>query len=144
MDKRITLMGSKIAKTGNEFIYCGVLEECSECRFKKICHDGLMVGKRYRIVSVRSAKHPCIVYGEGVKVIEVEYSNKFTILIESKKALEGLTLSHSDIQCNNILCKFYNLCHPEGIPEKYKIMELHEKIKCPKGNSLIKATVSPI
>ena len=145
MKKRITLIGSKIAKTGNEFIYYGILEDCESCRFKKICHDGLIVGKRYKILSVRSANHPCKVHESGVKVVEIEPSKDIVLIVESRKALEGLTLSHRDVQCNNMLCENYDLCHPEGINGKYRISKVYdEKIKCPKGYSLKKVEVSPI
>ncbi|WP_421077043.1 UPF0179 family protein [Methanothermococcus sp. Ax23] len=145
MKKRITLIGSKIAKTGNEFVYYGLLKECESCRFKKICHDGMVVGKRYKIVSVRSANHPCEIHESGVKVVEIEPAKDIVMLVESRKALDGLTLSHRDIQCNNILCENYMLCHPEGVYNKYKILKVFdEKIKCPKGYSLKKVTVSPI
>ncbi len=145
MKKRITLIGSNMAKTGNEFIYYGLVEDCESCRFKKICHEGLEIGKRYKIVSVRSANHPCKIHESGVKVVEIEPSKDIILLIESRKALEGLTLSHREIQCNNILCENYDLCHPEGINGKYRIAKIYdEKIKCPKGYSLKKVKVSPI
>ena len=67
--KKITLIGSELAKTGNEFIYLGLLEECESCRFKRICHNNLEIGTRYKIVSVRSANHPCTVHENGVKVV---------------------------------------------------------------------------
>ncbi|MDK2790268.1 MAG: uncharacterized protein PWP15_775 [Methanothermococcus sp.] len=142
--KKITLIGSELAKTGNEFIYVGLLEECESCRFKRICHNNLEEGKRYKIVSVRSANHPCDIHENGVKVVEVVPA-EFVIIIESKKALEGVTLSHSDIQCDNVLCENYLLCHPEGICEKYKVVSvLNEKIKCPKGISVKKVVISPL
>ncbi|HIQ32919.1 MAG TPA: UPF0179 family protein [Methanothermococcus okinawensis] len=144
MEKKVTLIGSRLAKTGNEFIYYGMLKECDSCRFKKICHEGMVVGRRYRILCVRSADHPCKVHEGGVKVVEIEESQEITMLIESRKALEGLTLSDS-INCNNIVCENYFLCNPEGLPEKYRIVKVFkEKISCPKGYSLRKVVVSPV
>ncbi|HIP16379.1 MAG TPA: UPF0179 family protein [Methanothermococcus okinawensis] len=144
MEKKITLIGSKLAKTGNEFIYCGMLKECENCKFKKICHEGMVVGRRYRIRSVRSTDHPCKIHECGVKVVEIEVSREIPMLIESRKALEGLTLSDS-IKCNNITCENYLLCNPEGLPEKFKIVKVFKnKITCPRGYSLRKVIVSPV
>jgi len=142
--KKITLIGSELAKTGNEFIYLGLLEECESCRFKRICHNNLEIGTRYKIVSVRSANHPCTVHENGVKVVEVAPA-EFTILIESKKALEGVTLTHNDVQCDKVCCKNYLSCHPEGISGKYKVSQISsEKVECPKGNSLKKVSIIPV
>lgn len=144
MEKRITLIGSRLAKTGNEFVYYGILKECESCKFKKICHEGMVVGRRYRILSVRSADHPCEIHEGGVKVVEIEVSQEIPMLIESRKALEGLTLS-SGIKCNNIICENYPLCNPEGITGKFKIVKVfRDKISCPKGLSLRKVIVSPL
>ncbi|MBW9222011.1 UPF0179 family protein [Methanothermococcus sp. SCGC AD-155-C09] len=145
MEKRITVLGSKLAKTGNEFIYCGILKECEFCKFKKICHEGMEVGKRYKIIGVRSTDHPCVIHEEGVKVVEIKPSEEITLLIESKKALEGLTISCNESHCNNIFCENYILCNPEGLPKKYKIVKVfNDKINCPKGHSLKRVTISPV
>jgi len=144
MEKKITLIGSKLAKTGNEFIYYGMLKECESCKSKKICHEGMVVGRRYRILGVRSADHPCGVHEGGVKVVEIQLSQEIPMLIESRKALEGLTLSDS-IRCNNIVCENYFLCNPEGLTEKYRIIKVFkDKISCSKGYSLRKVIVSPV
>ncbi|MBA2861679.1 UPF0179 family protein [Methanococcus maripaludis] len=142
--KKITLIGSELAKTGNEFIYLGPLEECEPCRFKRICHNNLDVGTRYKIVSVRSANHPCTVHENGVKVVEVMPA-EFTIIIESKKALEGVTLTHVDVHCDRVCCENYLSCHPEGISGKYRVSSiLPEKVECKKGNSLKKISIVPV
>ena len=135
--KRITLMGSELSKSGSEFIYYGKVDICEDCRFNKVCHDGLIPNKRYKIVGVRSTNHPCKLFKNGVKVVEIVPSEEMVIGIESKKALEGMTITHSDIRCNNIFCENYNLCHPEGIGKKYQILEIKdEKINCLEGHSI--------
>lgn len=88
-ESKITLIGSKLAKTGGEFIYLGEIEECKNCKFKRLCHGNLEVGRKYKIVSVRSANHPCIVHEGGVKVVEVVLAD-LTIMIESKRHLKEL------------------------------------------------------
>ncbi|XRO75860.1 UPF0179 family protein [Methanocaldococcus sp. 28A] len=142
-ESKITLIGSKLAKTGGEFIYLGEIEECNNCKFKRLCHGNLEVGRKYKIISVRSANHPCIVHEGGVKVVEVILAD-LTIMIEAKKALEGVNINYEPITCENFNCEYYNFCNPEGIKagEKYKIKQiLNEKINCPKGKSLKKVVV---
>ncbi|EHP84887.1 UPF0179 family protein [Methanotorris formicicus] len=142
--KKITLIGSKLAKMGNEFVYMGILEECETCKFKRICHDNLEVGRRYKIVSVRSANHQCKIHEDGVKVVEVVPA-EFVIMVEAKKALEGVTLTHNPINCENVFCENYIYCNPEGIDEgdRYKILSvMNEKIKCEKGRSLRKVVIT--
>jgi len=142
--KNTTLIGTKLAKEGVEFIYCGPLPECIDCRFKKTCHNSLELGTRYVINSVRSNKYPCKIHSEGVKIVEIAPVNEMTITIPSKNALEGLTLSHDNKLCENILCKNYIMCNPDGIPNKYKIVKIINKINCPRGKSLTSAIVKPV
>ncbi|NPA62461.1 MAG: UPF0179 family protein [Methanococci archaeon] len=142
-ETKITLIGSKLAKTGGEFYYLGEIEECENCKFKRLCHGNLEIGRKYKIISVRSANHPCPVHEGGVKVVEVVLSD-ITIMIDTKKALEGVVLNHHPINCDNFECEYYTFCNPKGIKdgEKYKIKQvINEKINCPKGKSLKKAVV---
>ncbi|ACV25131.1 UPF0179 family protein [Methanocaldococcus fervens] len=142
-ESKITLIGSKLAKTGGEFVYLGEIEECKNCKFRRLCHGNLEVGRKYKIISVRSANHPCTVHEGGVKVVEVVLAD-LTIMIESKKALEGVILNHKPINCENFDCEYYNFCNPDGIMEgeKYKIKQvLNEKINCPNGKSLKKVVI---
>ncbi|WP_457612132.1 UPF0179 family protein, partial [Methanocaldococcus sp.] len=93
----ITLIGEKLAKVDEKFIYLGELEECKDCKFKKLCHS-LERGRVYKIKSVRSAVHDCKVHYNGVKLVEVELS-EIEACVDSKKALEGLSFSFSPIKC---------------------------------------------
>ena len=51
-DTIITLIGTKLAKVGNEFIFKGGAKECEPCRLNKTCL-GLNSGSRYRITALR-------------------------------------------------------------------------------------------
>ncbi|CAB3289097.1 conserved protein of unknown function [Methanocaldococcus lauensis] len=145
-ERKITLIGSRLAKTGKEFIYLGMIEECNNCKFKRLCHGNLEVGRLYKIISVRSANHPCPVHEDGVKVVEVVLAD-LTIMVESKKAIEGVILNYEPINCDNFDCVYYNFCKPEFIKEgeKFKIKNvINEKINCPNGKSLKKVVIELI
>ncbi|WP_423793259.1 UPF0179 family protein [Methanocaldococcus indicus] len=139
----ITLIGSKLAKTGEEFLYVGELDECEKCRFKKLCHGNLEKGRIYKIVSVRSSNHPCPIFDEGVKVVEVKLAN-LTIMVDAKKALEGMTLHFEPIKCDNYECPYYKYCSPSGIyeGEKFEIIKVfNEKINCKNNRTLKKVLI---
>ncbi|ENN96693.1 hypothetical protein J422_00941 [Methanocaldococcus villosus KIN24-T80] len=146
MDKKITLIGSKLANIGEEFVYLGEVEECKTCKFRKLCHNNLEVGRKYKIVSVRSAEYSCPIHEGGVKVVEVELAD-IILNIDAKKALEGVVLNYEPINCGNFNCKNYKFCHPEGIYEgdKFRIKNvLNEKINCENGKTLKKVIVELI
>ncbi len=146
MKNIITLIGSKLAKTGLEFLYVGEVEECNRCKFKNLCHGKLEKGRVYKIVSVRSSEHPCEIHNDGVKVVEVCYSN-IILCVDTRKAIEGVVLQYSPNRCTNFECENYIFCHPEGIKEgdKFKITKiLNEKVKCPKNNNFKKVVVEII
>ncbi|MBP2172354.1 UPF0179 family protein [Methanococcus voltae] len=141
---KITLIGNKLAVKDNEFVYMGPVAECDECKFKKMCHGNLEKGVKYKITEIRATTHPCSIHSEGVKVVEV-IPSELNINIESKKALEGLTISHKDVSCDNVLCENYLYCKPQIESGKYKILSvLNTKVKCPLGNSLKRVLIKPI
>jgi hypothetical protein len=53
---KVTLIGKELAKNGLEFIYEGMIDECTPCRLNKACNN-LLKGRRYRIVGVRPTGH---------------------------------------------------------------------------------------
>ncbi|ADG13716.1 Protein of unknown function UPF0179 [Methanocaldococcus infernus ME] len=134
----ITLIGSKLAKEGEKFIYLGELEECKDCKFKNLCHN-LEVGRIYKIKSVRSTNHRCKIHLGGVKAVEVEIS-EIEAIIESKKALEGLSFTYSPILCDNSDCENYKFCVPQGLVEgdKVRVEKVLERVECKNNLSLRK------
>lgn len=135
------MIGDMVAREGHEFVYCGPLTDCRECRLKTICFN-LDQGCRYRIIGVRDVKHDCLIHENGVRVVEVE-KIPVTCAIPSKYAIEGSTITHEPIKCNEIGCKNYHLCRPIGSTRnvKYRIVTTKGDIKCPKGDRLVKVVL---
>jgi len=134
----VTLIGEKIAKVGSEFIYCGPIPECRDCRLKNVCF-ALDEGRRYRITKVRDVKHECEVHEGGARVVEVE-KTETPYLIDARLALGGSTITYSLREaCNNIGCELFRTCYPAGLKEgeKMKIVSVGAEVQCPAGNKLV-------
>jgi len=67
----VTLIGKKLAKKGNEFVYFGIAKDCRGCKLKMVCSN-LKEGRRYRITNVRDKHHDCSLYEGGVVAVEIE------------------------------------------------------------------------
>jgi len=131
----VTLVGEKIAKKDNEFIYIGSLPECRGCKLKTVCFN-LDEGRRYKITNIRDIHHDCKIHEGGVRIVEVEKIH-IPACIESKNAVEGETISINP-DCKNIGCVFYKLCSPVGVEPgiKLKISKVKGDIKCPENKNL--------
>ncbi len=136
-DAVITLIGTKLAKVGNEFIFKGAAKECEACKLSKTCL-GLNIGSRYRIINLRNGKHECFVHDSGVCAVEV-IELPVTIALESRKAIKGSKIIYEQLPCNIADCESYVLCHPSALRHGDKIMVVDaegEVKECRKGYSL--------
>ncbi len=140
-DTIITLIGSRLAKEGLEFIFEGESAECSQCKLKNIC-TRLEKGRNYRIIKVRdSVLHDCQVHDVGVLPVEV---TKAPVLatVQSRKAVNSSKLLYESPKCNEVNCKLYQTCHPKSIRngDKCMIVEVLKSVEdeCKKGYSLKK------
>lgn len=138
MDKEetiITIVGSVYAQEGAEFVYAGKAPECESCKIVKVCHNAkLREGKRYRVVSVRKTKHDCAVHEGGAKAVEVE-ETIITAVIPTSQATRRTRITYTPV-CDDVFCKGYAFCHPDGLTEKgrYVVLEvLGRYSECPKG-----------
>ena len=131
----VTLIGEKIAKKGNEFIYMGALPECKDCKLKNVCFN-LEEGRRYKITNVRDVRHDCKIHEGGVRIVEVE-KTLVPAAAEAKNAVEGETISINP-DCKNIGCEFYKLCVPVGVKlgMKFRISKIKDDISCPEKKKL--------
>ncbi|NQE05000.1 hypothetical protein C5S32_03920 [ANME-1 cluster archaeon GoMg1] len=112
-ERRVTLVGAKLAKAGDEFIFLGLPEKCEECKLKKSCAN-LEVGRRYRIEHVRDEiKHDCYIHEDGVRVVEVT-EPPLKVAIDAKHAVKG-----AKIVFNPAVADYEesDLCHPTGLKE---------------------------
>lgn len=135
----VTLIGTKLAKVGNEFIFRGGAKECEVCKLSKTCL-GLNVGSKYRIVNIRnSGKHECAVHDSGVCAVEVVEA-PVRMAIESRKAIKGSKIVYEAMPCNVPECENLVLCRPSGLVkgDKFMVMNVEGEINepCKKGYSL--------
>jgi uncharacterized protein (UPF0179 family) len=134
----LTLVGVKQAKKGAKFVHIGHAEICEDCELYKVCIGNLEPKRIYEIIDVRNIEHPCKIHEDGVRVVEVEYSNIKGVL-EAKQAITGATITYSPIECDFYDCPHIDICKPSGLFEGDKciIEEVSEKIdECRAGKAL--------
>jgi uncharacterized protein (UPF0179 family) len=129
----VTLIGKRMARTGTEFVYVGVAQQCRGCRLKMVCSN-LKAGRRYRITSVRDKEHKCDLYEGGVVAVEIEKQPVETTI--KKDSAEGSSVTYKEVNCDLVGCQHYALCHPGVEEKKYNITQVLEEIECPKGYAL--------
>ncbi len=137
----ITLIGEHQAIEGMEFVYCGPLTECRECRLKAVCFN-LDVGGLYRIKKAREVHHDCRIHEEGVRVVEVD-KMPLRSAVPSKYAIEGSTITMEEMKCKNLGCVKYRICHPANVEKntKRRIIAVSEDISCPEGLKIVEVTL---
>ncbi|MPN25237.1 hypothetical protein SDC9_172644 [bioreactor metagenome] len=144
-DTKITLIGSRLAREGLEFIFKGEMPECKKCRLKNTCLN-LEPGRRYRVVRIKSKDiHECFLHDSGVVAVDVSRA-PITTSVESRKAVEGAKIMYEPAKCGKRECGEYGTCHPEGLlkGDKCKIVEVPESLdsKCEAGSSLKKVKLA--
>jgi len=141
---KVTLIGTVLAKQGVEFIYEGEAAECNSCKVKKACNN-LQIGRKYRIVSVRSTHHECMIHLNGATAVEVMEA-PVTALINADMAIVNSKIK-VDLSCNKSDCKSYPLCRPDGVVdgEKYIVTDVLGNASdiCPKGRALKLVDIKP-
>jgi len=142
---KVTLVGTVLAKPGVEFVYEGEVAECGTCKVKKACNN-LTKGHRYRIVTVRSTHHECIIHLNGATAVEV-IDAPATMLINADMAMMNSRVK-IEFSCNKTDCRSFSLCHPDGVVEgeKYIIADVVGNAPdiCDKGRALKMVEIKPI
>jgi hypothetical protein len=129
----VTLIGKKLAHKGAEFVYVGVPSRCRECRLKTVCSNP-KEGRRYRITKVRGKHHDCELHDEGVVPVEIEQLPIETTI--PSEGTKGTEVTYHEVECNNIGCERYDICHPGVTEKKYRILEVLDDVDCPEGYDL--------
>ncbi len=134
----ITLIGSKLASMGKEFIYRGQAGECEKCKLKNTCIN-LDMDKKYRIVGLRHGMElECQLHEGSVRAVEVTPC-PIIVAIEGRKAFVGSKMVYEEPECDKE-CEYYLTCHPQGLAkgEKYTIASIEGDgpSPCPKGLTL--------
>jgi uncharacterized protein (UPF0179 family) len=141
---KVTLVGTVLAKQGTEFIYEGEAAECDACKVKKACNN-LLIGRKYRIVSVRSTHHECMIHLNGATAVEVMEA-PITALINADMAIVNSKIK-IDLSCNKSDCRSYLLCRPDGVidGEKYIVTNVlgNNSDICTKGRALKLVDIKP-
>ncbi len=136
----ITLIGIKLAKPGEHFIYRGPQPECEKCKLKTVCLN-LDKNKKYQVVALRGGnEHECNLHEAGVRAVDV-IPCPIIVAIESRKAFNGSKLTYEEPKCEKT-CPTYELCHPLGLisGDKYTIAAVFDDAigTCEKGLTLKK------
>ena len=141
---KVTLVGTVLAKQGIEFIYEGEVAGCDTCKVKKACNN-LQTGRKYRIVSVRTTHHDCVVHLNGTTAVEVVEA-PITVLINADMAIVNSKIK-PDLSCTKSDCRSFPLCRPEGVVEgeKYVVAEVLGNASdiCEKGRFLKLVDIKP-
>ncbi len=130
IDTTITLIGSRLAKEGMDFIFEGESNECNKCKLKNTCLN-LEKGRRYKVVKIKTPSvHECFLHDGGVIAVEVVKSPVLAIL-DSRKAIKGAKISYEPPKCKEIPDNLYDLFFPQGLRtgDKCTITNIFENIE---------------
>ncbi|MFB6183528.1 MAG: UPF0179 family protein [Haloarculaceae archaeon] len=121
----VTLIGTRLAETGTEFVYQGEASACEGCPYRDQCLN-LTEGRKYRVTNVRenASTLECGVHDTGVTAVEVEPAPMLANVATksayagSKAALEG--------SCPYTGCPSHEYCEPDGVSfdREYRIDEV--------------------
>jgi uncharacterized protein (UPF0179 family) len=121
----LTLIGTRLATEGEEFVYRGETTACEGCPYRDQCLN-LVEGRRYRVTDIRenASTLDCGVHDDGVTAVEVEPAGmKANVL--SANAYSG---SKSELggDCPHTGCPSHEYCVPLGAEgdEEYRIAEV--------------------
>ncbi|WP_058366079.1 UPF0179 family protein [Haloparvum sedimenti] len=109
----ITLVGTRLADVGREFVYGGEAPGCEGCPYRSQCLN-LSEGTRYRITGVRDNAQTleCAVHDAGVRAVEVEPTS-VPANVPSREAYAGSKTSLAG-PCPHTECPSHQYCVPEG------------------------------
>ena len=122
---KVTLVGTRLADPGTEFVYQGEAAACEGCPYRDQCLN-LTVGQKYRVTSVRenASTLDCGVHDTGVTAVEVEPAPVLAN-VDSNGAYAGSNAT-LDGPCPYTGCPSHEYCEPAGasFDEEYQISEV--------------------
>lgn len=109
----VTLIGTRLADTGREFVYQGESPDCEGCPYRGQCLN-LSEGTRYRVTGIRENAQTldCAVHDAGVRAVEVEPA-PVPANVLSKQAYAGSRVSLAG-PCPHTECPSHGYCVPDG------------------------------
>jgi uncharacterized protein (UPF0179 family) len=121
----VTLIGTRLADVGTEFVYQGEADACEGCPYRDQCLN-LTEGQKYRVTSVRenASTLDCGVHDAGVTAVEVEPAPVLAN-VDSNSAYAGSKASLEG-PCPYTGCPSHEFCEPVGteFDEEYRIDEV--------------------
>lgn len=144
---QVSLVGTRLAEPGTEFVYQGESSACAGCPYRSQCLN-LEEGTRYRVTDVRKNTQvlDCAVHDTGVRAVEVEPA-AVPANVPSKSAYSGSKAKLAG-ECPHSECPSHPLCVPLGadFDDEYQIQEVvgdppHET--CKLGRDLTKVEFAP-
>lgn len=121
----VTLIGTRLAEVGREFVFQGEAGGCEGCPYRSQCLN-LSEGTRYRITDVRENAQTldCAVHDEGVRAVEVEPA-PIPANVAAKGAYAG-SKARLEGPCPYTDCPSHPYCVPDGadFDEEYRIDEV--------------------
>ena len=88
----VTLIGERLAKEDEEFIYLGPNNDCRRCKLKTVCFN-LKPGRRYKIIDIRDKRHSCELHEGNAAVVEVSVTQRNNIIYLSVFRSNQLSLN---------------------------------------------------
>jgi hypothetical protein len=121
----VTLIGTRLAEIGTEFVYRGESSACEGCPYRDQCLN-LTPGRKYEVTAVREGANTldCAVHDTGVTAVEVEPA-PVQANVASNSAFAGSRASLEG-PCPHTNCPSHEYCEPAGadFDEEYRISEV--------------------
>jgi uncharacterized protein (UPF0179 family) len=122
---KVTLIGTRLAEPGTEFVYGGEASGCEGCPYRDQCLN-LTEGRKYRVTAVRDGGQTldCAMHDTGVRAVEVEPAS-ITANVAATSAYAGSRVSLEG-PCPYTECPSHEFCEPDGAAfgAEYRIDEV--------------------
>ncbi|SNZ03841.1 hypothetical protein SAMN06269185_0384 [Natronoarchaeum philippinense] len=122
---QVTLIGTRLAEAGEEFVYHGEASGCDGCPYRSQCLN-LSEGVKYEITSVRDNAQvlDCAMHDAGVQAVEVEPA-AVRANVSARNAYAGSKVTLEG-PCPHTECPSHEFCEPDGVAfeEEHRIDEI--------------------
>jgi len=111
---QVTLIGTRLAELGEEFVYHGEANGCEGCPYRSQCLN-LSEGTKYEVTTVRDNAQvlDCAMHDGGVTAVEVEPA-PVRANVSARNAYAGSKVSLEG-PCPHTECPSHEFCEPDGV-----------------------------
>lgn len=121
----VTLVGTRLADVGREFVFEGEADACEGCPYRGQCLN-LEQGRKYQVTAVRENAQTlaCGVHDDGVIAVEIELA-PVRANVAARHAYAGSKARLSG-DCPYVECPSHDYCVPDGasFDEEYRVVEV--------------------